>query len=332
MSGETRLGRRPSRAPRPACRMRVAGRGGGEPRAATSGAAPRLTKLLVGLSSQMAVFAAALYYFGWARAQATFQYFGLDTSLGDFSTTDYILRSVSLIFTPLVPVLLLTLGATFVHTLLITPLLASRPNARAIAGWLVRALRPACLVVLVAVVVSLALQWSGAADLGVVLPLTMAGAAAGYAYCEHLDKAHQLSERTAHGQDNQRSAVVRCGALLGLFTAGMFWAVGLYAAHVGWTVAAGFERGQRGGSEVVLYSTEGIGITGRGVVATAQNPAVSKFHMRYSGLRLLFKTPERYLLLPENWRRGQDPVIVVADSDDVRVDLTPIGAASAPPT
>jgi len=190
-----------------------------------------VTKLLVGLSSQLALVAAALYYFGWAKAQAFYQYFGLDTSFSGFSTTDYVLRSVPLIFTPLVPILLLAFGATFVHILVVTPLLSSTARARTIASWVVRAVQPACAVVLVAVVLSLAWQWSTAADLGITVPLAMALAAAGYAYCAHLDAAHRLSPRRATA--GRGAVVVQRTALVGLFAAAVIWAVGLYAVQVG---------------------------------------------------------------------------------------------------
>lgn len=306
---------------RTAPRSATTARAASTPSAASDGPTSPLAKLLVGLSSQVALIGAALYYFGWAKAQAWFEYFGLDTSFTGFSPTDYLLRSVPLVFTPLVPVLLLTFGATFAHTLVITPMLSSTARARAVACWVVRAVQPACVVMLVAVVASLAWQWATAADLGVALPLAMAGATGGYVYCAHLDATHHLSPR--RGAPGRGALVVQRAALVGLFTAAVFWAVGLYAAHVGQEVAGQFGRGERNGSTVVLYATEGIGLDGTGVVATRLDPTVSKFHVRYAGLRLLLKTPDRYLLLPTHWQRGRDAVIVVADSDDIRLDLTP---------
>lgn len=286
------------------------------------GSAPRLTTLLAGLSSQLAFVAAGLYYFGWAKSQATLQYFGLDTSFTDYSTTDYVLRSIALIFQVLVPAVLVLLLATFAHSLVVTPLLASSGRARDVAACVMRAVRPACLVLLVGVVSCLALQWSHGADLGVALPLTMTLAIAAFAYCDHVDLSHALSPTTAaHAAPRGSALLVRRATMAGLFVAGVFWCVGLYAADIGQSAAVDIARGARGGTSVTLYTTEGDAITGPGIVATKLDPGQSKYHYRYTGLRLFLKTKDHFFLLPANWQKGRDSVIDVPDNDDMRVDL-----------
>ncbi|MCA1692321.1 MAG: hypothetical protein LC733_09030 [Actinobacteria bacterium] len=51
-----------------------------------------------------------LFFFGWNRAEAGARYFGLDQSLLDFSTQDYLLRSVDAMFLPIVAVLVTALA------------------------------------------------------------------------------------------------------------------------------------------------------------------------------------------------------------------------------
>ena len=76
-----------------------------------------------------------LFYFGWVRTAANAQALGQDPSIFEFSTTDYVLRSVSSLFFPL---LVLTASA-------LLALLAHERVQRALrdggAGWAVPAAR-----------------------------------------------------------------------------------------------------------------------------------------------------------------------------------------------
>src|SRR3954463_3259502 len=65
------------------------------------------------VASATALLAALLYYFGWARTQATYGYFGIDTGLLGFSTPDYLLRSINSAVPP-------AIGAGLVALLLIS--------------------------------------------------------------------------------------------------------------------------------------------------------------------------------------------------------------------
>jgi hypothetical protein len=70
---------------------------------------PGILAIVGTIASQTALITGLLYYFGWAREQSTLTYFGLDTSLVDYSTADYVLRSVNVAFTPIVRVALAAL-------------------------------------------------------------------------------------------------------------------------------------------------------------------------------------------------------------------------------
>ncbi|MDQ3765510.1 MAG: hypothetical protein M3460_29955 [Actinomycetota bacterium] len=41
-----------------------------------------------------------------------------------------------------------------------------------------------------------------------------------------------------------------------------------------------------------------------------------------TGLRLLLHSPDKYLLLPKDWRHGQDSVFLLHNDDTIRVDIT----------
>jgi hypothetical protein len=64
--------------------------------------APGLLTIVGTITSQTVLITALLYYFGWARTQASLAYFGLDTSLIAYSTPDYVLRSINVAFRPFI--------------------------------------------------------------------------------------------------------------------------------------------------------------------------------------------------------------------------------------
>lgn len=76
------------------------------------------TKPLVAIgtfASQVAVLTALLYYFGWARTNAMFRYFGVDSSVTGYSATDYVLRSTSPVFDPALILILTALALLAAH-------------------------------------------------------------------------------------------------------------------------------------------------------------------------------------------------------------------------
>jgi len=56
--------------------------------------------------------------------------------------------------------------------------------------------------------------------------------------------------------------------------------------------------------------------------ATSWAGAQGDYLFRYTGLRLLMYSGDRYFLVPDGWRPGSGPLVVLADTDDVRVELT----------
>jgi hypothetical protein len=70
---------------------------------------------------------ALLYYFGWARATATYDHFGIDQSALGFSTQDYVLHSTNSAFRPLSLVLLLGLLAGWLQLRLVRTLESRTP-------------------------------------------------------------------------------------------------------------------------------------------------------------------------------------------------------------
>ena len=64
------------------------------------------------------LLSALLYYFGWAHAFYFFNYFGANSTVLRFSTTDYLMRSVDALFIPLAAGAIAVLLAIVLHGLL----------------------------------------------------------------------------------------------------------------------------------------------------------------------------------------------------------------------
>ena len=90
------------------------------------------------------------------------------------------------------------------------------------------------------------------------------------------------------------------------------------------SAAEAFERSLPTQSRAIVYSREPLLITGRGVVVDKLPGPAAKYAYRYSGLRVLTHTGDRWLLVPAGWKRTESTVTILPDpAGDIRVDLAP---------
>ena len=61
-----------------------------------------LMKFITSIGSPIALATALLFYFGWVRSEEQARAFGADASVFAMSTQDYVLRSVNVLFFPLI--------------------------------------------------------------------------------------------------------------------------------------------------------------------------------------------------------------------------------------
>ncbi|MCA1708568.1 MAG: hypothetical protein LC808_36940, partial [Actinobacteria bacterium] len=78
-----------------------------------------ILELIGAIIAPTALITGLLYYFGWARTQAIFAYFGVDTSLVEYSPSDYVLRSSTVTFDALVRMTFLALILMGLHRLVV---------------------------------------------------------------------------------------------------------------------------------------------------------------------------------------------------------------------
>jgi hypothetical protein len=71
----------------------------------------------------------------------------------------------------------------------------------------------------------------------------------------------------------------------------------------------------------VLYGVARLAIAGARVDPTTTDG--SRYHFRFSGLRLLVRMSREYVIFPADWQKGRDREIVVDVDYSTRYDLIP---------
>lgn len=271
------------------------------------------------MASQTALITGLLYYFGWARTQSTLAYFGLDTSLVGYSTPDYLLRSINVAFAPFIRVAIGALVLLGIHRFIVLRALQMPTGSRArrIAQRTV-SVALAIAVALLAVVITtmLAPGWLGRLS-GLTLPLLVISSVALLGYAVHLRSAYPEKFATTPLQNSRVQILIL--VTLGLLST--LWAVSVYAAQLGTRKATDIVAGLTQQPAVVVYSADRIALSGAGVEVAEIGQPGSRYRYQYSGVRLLTRSADKYLLLPADWQRGRDRVFLVRDDDTIRIDV-----------
>ena len=88
----------------------------------------RAVQVVTAIVAPTTVLTALLFYFGWIRTNALFQYFGVDATVLGFTTQDYLLRSTEALYVPLGTLLVLGLAGVRAHGLVEAWLAGRRPG------------------------------------------------------------------------------------------------------------------------------------------------------------------------------------------------------------
>src|SRR3954453_11755393 len=120
-SGQTQAGHRGGAAPRAET---------GEQGSSTPGVWQKLRSTGVLVIGQLSAITALAFYFGWVRTQSYLKYFGLDTSLVNYTTTDYVLRSISAAYWPLMGLGAAVVVALPIHAGLFPWVRSQRPSGQ----------------------------------------------------------------------------------------------------------------------------------------------------------------------------------------------------------
>lgn len=277
------------------------------------------------LGPPLTIATALMFYFGWERSQTQARDMGLDVSLFGYSTQDYVLRSISTLYVPLLVAVTLALGWLATHRRVTGAL--SRPASRPALRNAGRAAVGAGLLAAVGAVLGAILDRAAAP---LVIPLALAGGTAVAAYGGWLAGA-------ATNPGEQRGPAVppwqRALHILlvgGVITLALFWETGNYAKVVGRGYTLQLARSVPALPRATAFSATPLGIQAPAVreerlrvrpdTSPGASPGASKDAPRYrtTGLRLLVRSGGRMFFLHDGWTPWRGTVIVLPDNDQVR--------------
>jgi hypothetical protein len=270
-----------------------------------------LARLTTAVFTQTALVTAVLFYFGWARASATYDYFGIDSSMVNLATTDYLLRSVNAALAPLI-VGVATCAMIVTVLIRLSSHLDSpqRPWRRRVALLLC-----GCFMV-----IGLLGAFSSLYSTPVLLPPFLPPMLMTLSIFLLVSGSRLLEIAF------RRALVPSTWLQLAAFIVGavsLLWSWSIYAHDVGVSQAERLVAELPYKNAVSIYSTERLALAGPGIDAIPLEGASSKYVVRYDGFCLLLRDRDGvFLLLPVGWERGRDRVYRIHDSDSIRIEVT----------
>ncbi len=263
-----------------------------------------VSDLLKWVGSPIALGTALLFYFGWVRSQAQASALGVDVSVFEMSTQDMVLRSVNVLFFPIIAMLL---GGLV--------LLQLDPWLRTHARRASLVLRYAWLLFIPLALLLLILNEEVGRTL---LPLWVLLTIGGMAYGSRL-------RRHANGDDRPASPM-QTVLVVALLVVTLFWLTERVARVGGEALAEDLKNNLADRlPHVSLVSAGDLHIEASGVTETELSGSDSEYGYRYDGLYLLQRSGDKYFLLSDGWQSNvnQGRLIVLPDDDTIRLQFGP---------
>jgi len=293
----------------------------GPPEEPAAAALPHLAKIFGAIVAPTTLLTALLYYFGWSHAYWFFNYFGVNSTLLGFTTSDYLMRSVDALFVPMTVVACAALLALWGHSVLTARLAAgSRPRA-------LRVLLP------VTAILGGVLAVGGVASVFtptvltrhlVAAPLSLGLGVLLLAYAAHLWRS-LAGERYNFRGSRGWAAAAEWAVVFVLVGLSLFWAATDYSAAVGRSRAAAFVAGLPSYPNVVIYSQSSLSLHAPGVREVRCRDSQAAYRFRYDGLKLMLESGGQYLFVPAAWTSGRGVAILIPRSDSLRLESFPAG-------
>jgi hypothetical protein len=251
---------------------------------------------------------ALLVYAAWTRTKTFFAYFGVDSSILGLSVQEYLLRSADTAFGLL----------AWIAVAWLTVLVAARVGSRLIGLLKTRWRRR-----IHAVVAWLALACVLVGLLSIVWPV-LSGALSPYGAAAILSGGSLVLARSRRGLGHPGGSIsddLTRAALVVIVALAAFWTATDYARDLGTREAENVDRQPDSLAEVDLYSAEPLDMPGSLVSSSGVNVTPSTMSYRYIGLRLLEFSNDRWLVITGRRENLHSSVLILKDSDDIRVQI-----------
>jgi hypothetical protein len=282
------------------------------------------------LGAVTAIVTAVMFYFGWRRSDVQARLMGMDVSLFGYSSQDYVLRSITSLYTPILVIFGLLLAWLWLHRQIVARVERyedddvpedRRRELAAVAAW------GAAVGIVAAVGAVVFSILAGRADpiwpiepirdalvddQWVVPALLIAGALLA-SYCVWIRR--RLTPD--HGPPLELwQRVLPAVLVAGTVLLGTFWVLEEYASEVGRARARQVIEGVATLPRAELTSSAPLGIDAPGVEETPVDVPGEADRYRTTGLRLLARASGKIILLHDGWNPTTGSVIVLPDSDD----------------
>lgn len=252
-------------------------------------------------------------YFGFLHTHAFYRYLNIDASVLRFSTTDYLIRSVSGFLVPAAVLSFTALVFILFHAGLKVALGSGRTRSRVLHH------APKFIVVLGGLLVVNALLFLTGSS-GILFSTHLAAPASMCIGVFLVLSGLRLTDsdhRELHTFSPPVYGVAAVAALL--LVVGALWGTAQYADTTGTRDAYALVHNLHLRPAVVIYSRERLGIA---LDEETLSPTDDGFSYRYTGARLVLQSGGKYLLLTEGWSRSGGWTILLDDASGTRLDFT----------
>lgn len=290
----------------------------------STGAIQKSLEVMGKVVAPSALVAALLYYFGWARTNALYSAFGIDQSLLQFTTQDYLLRSIQVALGSMSALLTVALVLIWVHYGL-NQLRSSNPT------WLRWIANLICISSVVLIITSYLLPQTDLnfQPVSILIPLFWTVGVALLIY--GLSILAQL--KTVRDKDRKETLFLETfpewlrnwsvGLIALLLIVGIFSTTSIFAKMQGQAHAEAIKSNPSVLPAVTVYSKTPLMLEGAGVTTETINEDPDTFCYRYHGLRFLVRSGEKYFLLPNLWTKDVSFAIILPEADGIRVEVAP---------
>lgn len=282
--------------------------------------------LLGTLGAVLTAVTAVMFYFGWQRSAVQAREMSIDVSLFGFTSQDYILRSISALYIPLLVIAALVLGWLWVHARVVgfvrSAALADPTRRDRAARWS-RYLAVGFGAVAVACVLFALLAGSTAPPAPVVwlatqlrarqwvVPMVLVVATLTSAYAWWFHRRLRPPERIERTLWPSLLATV---LVAGTVTLGVFWMLEEYASAVGRGYARQLGASVGSLARAVVISPYPLGVDAPNVQEEILDDGATPLY-RTTGLRLLARSGGKVILVHDGWAPGVGTVVVLPDSE-----------------
>lgn len=287
---------------------------------ATADGARSLLKLAGSVVAPTTFVTALLIYFGWSHAYWFFHYFGVNSTLLDLTTQDFVMRSVDALFMPITFLAVVGIVAIWLHRLLQRWVPAQVLNA----VWRLLVANQARVGV---VCVAIGLWGALAAtplEVNVAVSPTCLGVGAVL-----LTRGARTARTTTATTAVPRWATT--WAWTGMFTLvglSLLWIANDYSADVGTTRARLLEQQLAAEPGAAVFSRDRLSVTAPGTRETVCADPEAAYRFRYDGLKLVLQAGDQYLFLPDGWSRRDGTAILISRDEAIRLEFSPPDVAA----